>query len=141
MCQSLPPHDGEVVPDKISFRQRLSQYVRHLIVRGRSVHDDFLMLNILTEMVECLVDMFCALTHFQQASEFQCCTVVFENGTMHFGGMSLTFSPLSRASFRMPIKGMTSLRLIDSAMYSASVVDRAVIVFILDAQVMGAPAC
>ena len=35
---------------------------------------------------------------------------------------------------------MTSLKLVDSAMYSASVVDMAVIVCILYAQVMGAPA-
>ena len=35
---------------------------------------------------------------------------------------------------------MTSLKLVERAMYSASVVDNAVIAFILDAQVMGAPA-
>ena len=40
----------------------------------------------------------------------------------------------------MPIKGITSLKLVERAMYSASVVDRAVMVCILDAQVIGAPA-
>ena len=56
------------------------------------------------------------------------------------GGKSPTCKPCSHASVRSPIKGMTSLRLVDSAMYSASVVDMAVIVYIFDAQVMGAPA-
>ena len=57
-----------------------------------------------------------------------------------FGGRSWSCSPFLRVSLRMPINGMTSLTLVDSAMYSAYVVDRAVIVCILDAQVMGAPA-
>ena len=57
-----------------------------------------------------------------------------------FGGRYWTCSPSSRASLRMPIKRMTSLRLVERAMYSASVVDNAVIVCILEARVMGAPA-
>ena len=48
--------------------------------------------------------------------------------------------PCARASVRSPISGITSLRLVESAMYSASVVDLAVMVCILDAHVMGAPA-
>ena len=36
--------------------------------------------------------------------------------------------------------GITSLKLVERAMYSASVVDNAVIVCILEAHVMGAPA-
>ena len=43
-------------------------------------------------------------------------------------------------SLRMPIKGMTELKLVEMAMYSASMEDKAVIVCILDAEVMGAPA-
>ena len=38
----------------------------------------------------------------------------------------------------MPIKGITCLKLVERAMYSASVVDKAVIVCILDVQVIGA---
>ena len=38
----------------------------------------------------------------------------------------------------MPISGMTSVRLVDRAIYSASVVDNAVIVYILESQVTGA---
>ena len=38
----------------------------------------------------------------------------------------------------MPISGMTSLRLVDRAIYSALVVDNAVIVCILEAHVIGA---
>ena len=56
------------------------------------------------------------------------------------GGKSPTGKPCSHASMRSPIEGMTSLRLVDSAMYSASVVDMAAIVCIFDAQVIGAPA-
>ena len=57
-----------------------------------------------------------------------------------FGGMSLILTPCSMASLSMPISGMTSLRLVDRAIYSASVVDNAVIVCILDAHVIGTPA-
>ena len=56
------------------------------------------------------------------------------------GGKSSMLTPCARASVRSPISGITSLRLEESAMYSASVVDMAVMVCILDAQVMGAPA-
>ena len=62
--------------------------------------------------------------------------------TVHrtLGGNSSTHRPCSRASLSNPIKRMTSLKLVDSAMNSASVVDMAVMVCILEAQVMGAPA-
>ena len=70
MCQSLPPHDGEAVPDKDSLRQRLSENVRHLFVRGRSVRDYCLTFDMLTEMVECLDDIFGAWAHFWQGCEF-----------------------------------------------------------------------
>ena len=56
------------------------------------------------------------------------------------GGKSSMSMPCARASMRSPIRGITSLRLVESAMYSASVVDMAVMVCILDAHVMGAPA-
>ena len=62
---SLPPHDREAVLSKCSFWQWFSQDVRHLIVRRRSIYDDFLTLNVLTEMVECFVDMFGAWSHFR----------------------------------------------------------------------------
>ena len=48
-------------------------------------------------------------------------------------------SPCSLASWSIPIIGMTSLKLVERAMYSASVVDIAVMVCILEAHVMGAP--
>ena len=69
MCPPLPPHDGWALPDKNSFRDRLSENVRRLLVSGRSVDDDFLMFDMLTEMVERLVDMFGAWAHFRQVSE------------------------------------------------------------------------
>ena len=56
------------------------------------------------------------------------------------GGKLVILTPCSVASLSIPIKGMTSLRLVDKVMYSASVVDKAVIACILDAQVIGAPA-
>ena len=56
------------------------------------------------------------------------------------GGKSSMRTPCARASVRSPIKGITSLRLVESAMYSASVVDMAVMVCIFDAHVMGTPA-
>ena len=56
------------------------------------------------------------------------------------GGKSSMRTPCSRASLRSPISGITSLRLVERAMYSASVVDMAVMVCILDAHVMGVPA-
>ena len=49
-------------------------------------------------------------------------------------------NPCALASVRSPISGMTSLKLVESAIYSASVVDMAVMVCILDAHLMGAPA-
>ena len=55
------------------------------------------------------------------------------------GGKSSMSTPCARASVRSPIRVITSLRLVDSAMYSASVVDMAVMVCILDAHVMVAP--
>ena len=57
-----------------------------------------------------------------------------------FGGKNFTRRPCSVASFNMPIKGITSLKLVERAIYSASVVDSAVMVCILDAQGIGAPA-
>ena len=57
-----------------------------------------------------------------------------------FGGTSLILTPCSTASLSMPISGITSLRLVDKAIYSASVVDNAVIVCILDAHMISAPA-
>ena len=56
------------------------------------------------------------------------------------GRKSSMLIPCARASVRSPINGMTSLRLVESSMYSASVVDMAVMVCILDAHVMGVPA-
>ena len=56
------------------------------------------------------------------------------------GGSSSMHNPCARASLRSPINGMTSFKLVDRAMYSASVVDMAVMVCILDAQVIGVPA-
>ena len=56
------------------------------------------------------------------------------------GGKSSMRKPCARASMRSPINGMTSLRPVESVMYSTSLVDMAVIVCILDARVMGAPA-
>ena len=56
------------------------------------------------------------------------------------GGKSSTLTPCARASVRSPIRGITSLKLVESAMYSASVVDMAVMVCILDAHYIGAPA-
>ena len=57
-----------------------------------------------------------------------------------FGCMFWICSPCSHTSFRMPVKRMTSHRLVERAMYSASVVDNVVIAFILDAQELGTPA-
>ena len=57
-----------------------------------------------------------------------------------FGGRESTSRPFSLASWSIPIMGMTSLKLMERAMYSASVVDIAVIVCILETHVMGAPA-
>ena len=54
------------------------------------------------------------------------------------GGRQSIVSPCSLASRSIPIMGMTSLKLVERAMYSASVVDIAVIVCILEAHVMGA---
>ena len=48
-----------------------------------------------------------------------------------FGGSYWTFSPSSCAFLRMPIMGMTSPRLVERAIYSASMVDKALIVCIL----------
>ena len=56
------------------------------------------------------------------------------------GGKSSMRTPCACASMRSPISGITSFRLVERAMYSASVVDMAVMVCILDAHVMGAPA-
>ena len=56
------------------------------------------------------------------------------------GGKPSMRTPCARASVRSPISGITSLRLVERAMYSASVVDMAVMVCILDAHVIGAPA-
>ena len=47
--------------------------------------------------------------------------------------------PLAFTSLMSPIRGTTSLKLMERATYSALVVDMAVIVCILDAQVMGHP--
>ena len=55
------------------------------------------------------------------------------------GGKLSIWTPCSVASLSMPISGMASLRLVARAMYSASVVDNAVSVCILEAQVIGAP--
>ena len=48
--------------------------------------------------------------------------------------------PKVHTSFNNPIKGMMSCRLIDRAMYSALVVDSAVMVCTFDAHEMGHPA-
>ena len=56
------------------------------------------------------------------------------------GGKLSMLTPCARASVRSPISGITFLRLVESAMYSASVVDMAVMVCILDPHVMGTPA-
>ena len=80
------------------------------------------------EMMERLVDVLGSRAYLGQSSKFECTTAVFKHSAVDLG----------REVFQMPIKGITCLKLAERAMYSASVVDKAVIVCILDAQVIGA---
>ena len=92
-----------------------------------------------------LVDVFGLLANLGKSCKLQCATIVLKNDAMDSGGggggggNSLTHNPCSRASLSSPIKGMTSLKLVDRAMYSGSVDAMGVMVCISDAQVMGAP--
>ena len=61
---SLPPHDWPAVPDKNSFGKWFSENVCHLLIHGRSVHDDFLSFDMLKEMVKRFVDVFSVRAHF-----------------------------------------------------------------------------
>ena len=55
------------------------------------------------------------------------------------GGKLSSLTRCSVASLSIPISVMTSLRLVDRVMYSASMIDNAMIVCILEAHVIGAP--
>ena len=94
-------------------------------------------------MKERLVNMLGSWMYFWESSKLESTAVVFEHCAMHFRGQVVDLQPLlpcSLASLSIPIMGITSLKLVERAMYSASVVDNAVMVCILDAQVMGTPA-
>ena len=61
---ALPPHDRMAVFFERGFGQRFGENIRHLVRGGRSVHDDVFMLDMLTEVVKGLIDMFGAWAHF-----------------------------------------------------------------------------
>ena len=112
------------------------------------------------EMVEATIKVLGSWTPFMVCCIFDRTTVILKDFTLnrrfcfvhwktlffqffekcHVGSNSPTCKPCSRASVRSPIKGITSLKLVDSTMYSTSMVDMAVIICIFDAQVTGAPA-
>ena len=119
------------------FSQWLVEDISYLMLRGRSFDDYIFSLHVLTEVVVRLVYVLGSQAYLGETRQFQCSTIVFKNVHCILGCKSSMLMPCARASVRSPINGMTSLRQVESAMYSASVVDMAVMVCILDAHVMG----
>ena len=73
-------------------------------------------------------------TYLRQLGHFQGPTIVFKGLTVNYGWLKLDVNVLLTTSFRSSRIGIFSLKAVDNAMYSASVVNNATWVCILDAQ-------
>ena len=75
-----------------------------------------------------LVDMLGSRSDLGQPGQLQSSTAVFKNFAMNAWGSICTSKPCCLISLRSPINGITSLRLMERATYSASVVEKVVMV-------------
>ena len=96
--------------------------------------------HVLPKMMVRLVDVFGPRPYFWKPGQFQGTAVVLKNCTVHFQRQIIHLKTMLPCLLEHPIMGMTYLKLVERAMYSASVLDIAVIVCILEAHMMGAPA-
>ena len=96
--------------------------------------------HVLPEVMALDVDVLGLGPHLQKLCQFECTRVVLEHLTMYFALLPVAKRQacLCRCTSHIRFfKGMASLSAVDKAMYSASVVERAISVYSLDPQVKG----
>jgi len=134
MGLTLPPHHLFPKLYKRYFWQGLCKYICYLVFSSGVIDADSPFPYFLSKVMVLDVEMFSPWSHFGYICNFYCtcrCTlgVAFNTGI-----------PCCFASSISHMIGNTSLIDCESAIYSASVVDKAISVCIFDDQCMGHPA-
>jgi hypothetical protein len=104
------------------------------------VDADSSLLHFLSKVVVLDVEMFASWSHLGYICNLYCTCIVFKTLQCILGVAFNTGIPCFLASSINHMIGNTSLMACESAIYSASVVDKAISVCILDDQCMGHPA-
>ncbi len=93
-----------------------------------------------TEMMVTNIYVFGTWAKLGEPGKFKSTRIVFKDFAIHVGMVQTTGMLRSLISLMRSMIGMTSLKAMDMAMYSASVVDKATWDWTLEAQMMGHPA-